>query len=59
MKIIANAIGKFDIWFTKHFWYYFTNGRKVNSRKEFYDALSKKHKKESMNKLDSTDHFLC
>jgi len=59
MKIIAQSIHKFDIWFTKNFWSFFTNVNKKDPTKEFYQDLAKQHKKESTKLLESSDNFIC
>lgn len=39
MKKIAKCLHQFDQWFTRHFWFYFTNGRKVEQRRKLYKTL--------------------
>jgi chemotaxis methyl-accepting protein methylase len=62
MKTIAHLLHRFDMWFTRNFWFYFTNGRKVEARRKLYKALDVNDAQvyqKAKPLMDNSEHFIC
>jgi hypothetical protein len=62
MKQIANYLHLFDRWFTRNFWLYLTNGRKVEFRRRLYKNLDVKNAKvheKAKPMIDCSETFIC
>lgn len=62
MKKIAHYLHRFDMWFTRNFWIYLTNGRKIEARRRLYKTLDVNDEKvydKAKTMLDNSDIFIC
>ena len=62
MKKIAHYLHHFDMWFTRKFWMYLTNGRKVEQRGRLYKTLDVNDStvyQKAKPMIDNSEHFIC
>ena len=62
MKLFFKILLKFDQWFTRNFWFFLTNGRKVESRAKLWKSLDvgdPKVYQKAKPLMQDSEHFIC